>query len=475
MTTQSAARRSINVELLNRLRDVLGGKRVSRSALEGIGYSRDMASGALLETRRGQIGRRPDFIVWPESTEEVSRILRLCNEVRMPVTAFGAGSGWFGGAAPICGGVVIDMKRMNRLERLSELSNIAVCQPGIVGQHLEAELNRHGYTLGHFPGSMGTSTLGGWLASRSAGMAATAYGRVEDMVVSLQVVLADGVVLHTRTAPRRATGPDFNHLFLGSEGTLGVITRAHMRVHLMPEARFFRGLAFKNFGDGLTAVRQMLRIGVRPSFLRLSDEADAAATLQPLGVNLSGSVLSLVFDGRPSQVDLFGRRAVDICRQLGARDHGEEPARVWCERRYAEAYRQSVIMADSDATMDTIEASTSWRDAPAVVQAVHAATAKNIALATHVPHAFPEGPTLRFVMVGPQGDAYDRARDETLAAALQAGAVINFHRAVGAETRRWFAHHSAIDRRLLAGIKKRLDPQNILNPGKIALDAEKSC
>jgi alkyldihydroxyacetonephosphate synthase len=477
MTTQSAARRAINVELLNRLRDVVGGKRVSRSELEGVAYSRDMQTASVLETRNGHVARRPDFVVWPESTEEVSRILRLCNEVRMPVTPFGGGTGLDGDAAPDCGGVVLDMKRMNRLERISELSCIGVCQPGIIGAHLEHDLNRQGYTLGHFPGSLGSSTLGGWLSTRGAGMAATTYGKIEDMVVSLQVVLADGAVLHTRTAPRRATGPDFNHLFIGSEGALGVITRAHMRIHLLPEARYFRGLAFKTLEEGLTALRLILRAGMKPSFLRLADEADVATNLKALGVNVSGCLLALVFDGRPTQVDLYGRKALEICRQNGGRDHGEEPARVWCEHRYAEFYRQSPVFEEAGGVLEHLEAAAVWRDAAAVHRAVREATPGDVELLANVPHAYPEGCGFLFTMVGKadNGDAaafVEKTRNAALAAARGAGAVVS--RSHGAAKGRG---KTAADpaREILLGVKKRLDPNQILNPGAFAVDPEKPC
>jgi alkyldihydroxyacetonephosphate synthase len=476
----AAEGRRTNVEMLARLRDVLGGKRVSRSGMQGVAYSRDLWPRRLIEARHGKTPPRPDFIVWPETTEEVSRVLRLCNEARVPVVPIGGGSGLTGAAEPTCGGVALDTKRMNRLERISEKSGIAVCQPGIIGSHLERELNRNGYTLGHFPGSLGTSTLGGWLATRAAGMAATLYGRIEDLVVSMQVVLADGTVLHTRTAPRRATGPDFNHLFLGSEGALGVITRTHLRVRLAPEARFMRGLVFPKLADGLESLRLIMRLGLRPSFVRLSDEADTATTLKALGINVTGCLLALFFDGRSTLVDLSGRKAIEICRAHGGRDHGEEPAQLWYEHRYSEYFRQSEIFDEPGAFTDIIETAGRWRDIAAIHQAVRRAVGKRIELLAHVPHVYPEGCSLQFTMIGKaDGDGdlalYDKTWDAVLDAIAAAGGVISHHHGVGRQKAAWLAKHDDAARRRLLGVKQRLDPNNILNPGKLGPAAESPC
>jgi alkyldihydroxyacetonephosphate synthase len=480
MTTTAAGRRPVNLEFLGRLRDVVGARRVSRSGMEGVAYSRDLWPRDLLAIRRGEVEHRPDFVVWPETTDEVSRILRLCNDARVPVVPFGAGSGLCGGATPTSGGVVLDLKRMNRLERLSEKSQIAVCQPGIIGAHLEHELNRHGYTLGHFPGSLGTSTLGGYLATRSAGMAASYYGKIEDMVVSMQVVLADGTVLATRTAPRRATGPDFNHLFLGSEGTLGVITRAHLRVRLVPEDRVYRAFAFKQVAGGLTSLRLLLRAGLKPSFARLSDPADAAANLKPLGINAAGCVLALLFDGRKGQVELAARKAAEICREHGARDHGEEPARLWYEHRFSEFYRQSPLLTDSTAFFGVVEAAATWRNIETVYAAVRQAVSGSIEVRTQFPHFYPEGASVQFTLVGKatranEQNAYRNAWRKLPPAILQAGGVISHHHGIGLEKSEWLPQQQGAAYGVWRGIKERLDPNHILNPGKVFAAAEGSC
>jgi len=475
-----SVRRTINVELLNRLRDVLGGRRVSHSHLDLLNYARDLWPRSLIDVSRGELHHLPDLIVWPETTEEVSRVLRVCNEMRVPVVPFGGGSGLTGGAQPMCGGVVLDTKRMNRLERLSEQSMLAVCQTGILGAKLEAELNRKGFTMGHFPGSLGTSTLGGYLATRSAGQAATLYGKIEDIVVSLQAVLADGTVMHTRTAPRRATGPDFNQLFIGSEGTLGVITRAHMRIHLLPETRAFRGLVFKKLSSGLEALRLLMRAGVRPAFVRLSDEEDTAYTMNALGLEVKGCLLVLVFQGRQTLVELENEMAINICRQAGGRDHGDEPAQHWFSHRYAEYYRQSPIFADEGMIIDTVEVATTWSNLEKLYKTVRTALAKHVTVLANFAHAYPEGCSIVFTMLAkPEPDdgykLYDKAWDAALNATLKAGGVISHAHGIGLLKNKWLQKQNPAAFALWRGMKKRLDPNDILNPGKIVLDGEAAC
>jgi alkyldihydroxyacetonephosphate synthase len=477
---QPKPKKPTNVELLNRLRDVLGGRRVSRALGDRLNYSHDLWPRSLLEIRRGEAPYRPDLIIWPETTEEVSRVLKVCNEMRTPVVPFGAGSGMCGGVLPVCGGVVLDTKRMNHIERISEESQVAVCQTGILGIHLEQELNRRGYTMGHFPGSFGISTLGGYLATRSAGQAATMYGKIEDMVLSLQAVLADGTVIHTRTAPRRATGPDFNHVLLGSEGVLAVITRAHMRLHALPAAREFRSAVFPKLDNGLEALRLMLRFGLRPTIVRLSDPADTSVTMKALGLSAQGCLLVMVFDGRSAQIELESAKALEICLANGGRDRGEEPARHWYNHRFAEHFRQSPLLAEQKMVLDTIELAATWTNVKPLYDAVHKALGRQATVLAHVPHAYPEGCALAFtvlckVTTEDEFKRYDRLWQTAMDAALKNGGVISHAHGIGRQKVRWLAKQLPLALPLLQGLKRRLDPNNILNPGKLSVEVECPC
>ena len=226
----------------------------------------------------GAVPQRPAVVVRPGSTEEVSAVLAACNEAGVPVTPAAGRSGVCGGSIPVHGGVALDLTALQGLRHVDETSLTADVRAGTFGPDLEVALGEvgAGYTLGHWPQSMDLSTVGGWLACRGAGQYSTRYGKIEDMVIGLEVVLADGRVVHTEgKGPRAATGPNLTQLFVGSEGTLGVITEARLRVHPLPPAQGRRAFGFTTFAAGLEACRMILRRGATPAVLRLYDETES--------------------------------------------------------------------------------------------------------------------------------------------------------------------------------------------------------
>lgn len=216
-------------------------------------------------------GASPCAIVWPQTAAEVQAIVGLCRYHHVPLVPFGAGSGVTGAALPAEGGLVIDMKRMRALHIDAE-RHLLTCEPGLLGSHLEEQLNRRGLTLGHFPSSIMCSTVGGWLATRGAGQMSTKYGKIEDLVQSMEVVTGTGELL--RVDCGEDGGPDLLQLLVGSEGTLGIITRATFAVRPLPAARRLRGYLFPDVASGCSAIRQLLQIGLRPAVVRLYDELD---------------------------------------------------------------------------------------------------------------------------------------------------------------------------------------------------------
>ncbi len=227
-------------------------------------------------------------------------MLSVCNEARVPVTAAGGRSGVCGASVPVHGGVVLDLTAMAGVTDVDDTSLVVSVLPGTFGHELEAELrDRHGLTLGHWPQSVELSTVGGWVACRSAGQYSTRYGKIEDMVVGLDVVLADGRTITTGGMPRQAVGPDLTQLFVGSEGTLGVITGARLRAHPVPPGERRAAYGFDSFADGLDACRRILRRGATPAVLRLYDEAESKRSYGTEGTN----VLLVLDEGEPALVD----------------------------------------------------------------------------------------------------------------------------------------------------------------------------
>ncbi|HVT42281.1 MAG TPA: FAD-binding oxidoreductase, partial [Acidimicrobiales bacterium] len=237
----------------------------------------------------GGVPQRPAAVVRPHSTGEVSAVLAACNEAGVPVTAAAGRSGVCGGSIPVHGGIALDMTSLDGLRHVDETSLVADVRAGTFGPDLERALGAvgSGYTLGHWPQSMDLSTVGGWLACRGAGQYSTRYGKIEDMVVGLEVVLADGRVVRTEGAgPRAATGPNLTQLFVGSEGTLGVITEARLRIHPLPPAQERRAFGFSSFAAGLDACRRILRRGATPAVLRLYDQTESGRNFDQPDTNV---------------------------------------------------------------------------------------------------------------------------------------------------------------------------------------------
>lgn len=201
----------------------------------------------------GQGETLPAGVVRPTTTEQVSDVLAWATRHEIPVVPYGAGSGVVGGAVPNRGGVSVDLGAFDRVEEVDEENLLVTVGAGVLGGDLEAALNERGFICGHYPQSLYISTVGGWVATRGSGTFSSRYGNIEDMVAGLEVVLPTGEVVRTKATPRSASGPDYKQLFVGSEGTLGVITRVTLRIWPQPEAQALRALSFPSFGAGLEA------------------------------------------------------------------------------------------------------------------------------------------------------------------------------------------------------------------------------
>jgi alkyldihydroxyacetonephosphate synthase len=266
----------VDAERLQReLEAIFGPRRVSLRPVDLETYARDMWPRMLLGYREGQLpATRPHAVVWPEHVREVAAVVKLAREQRIPIVPYGGGSGVCGGAVPVRGGITIDTKRMQQLRAVDGAELICDVEAGLSGERFERELARRGYTFGHFPSSIYCSTVGGWLATRAAGQLSTKYGKVEDRCAGLTVVTGRGEVIETDGPSRALRGPSWTQLLLGSEGTLGVITSARLRLSPAPQLRVFRGFEVDDVAAGVAAIRRVLQKGLRPAVVRLYDELD---------------------------------------------------------------------------------------------------------------------------------------------------------------------------------------------------------
>jgi alkyldihydroxyacetonephosphate synthase len=440
---------------------------------------------------RGQVPARAAAVVRPTSAEQVTATLAACSAARVPVTPMGGRSGVCGGTLPVFGGIALDLTGMLGPVMLDETSLIADVPVGIFGPDLESDLRSRGsgYTLGHWPQSMDLSTVGGWLACRGAGQLSTRYGKIEDMVIGLEVVLADGRVVHTEGhGPRAATGPSLTQLFVGSEGTLGVITKARLRVHPVPAASGRRAFGFPTFGDGLDACRRILRRGATPAVLRLYDEEESARNFA-----LPGICALIVMDEADAGLLAATLDVVDeecsAARSSTAVPLDDALVGRWLSHRndtsaLAPLWRAGIVV-------DTAEISGRWavlaRLADHVLRELREMRGTIVA-SVHQSHAYGDGACLYFTFAGqdpaaaqqePPSDGlewqeryYREAWDTVTAATQSHGAAISHHHGIGLNRGRFVAGSLGTGLDVLASIKRALDPAGILNPGKLGLPSD---
>src|SRR3954467_5102338 len=298
-------------------------------------YTADTYWPALHAKAAGAPIARPDVVVRPRTEEDVATVLAIAHELRVPVVPWGGGSGTQGGALATSGGIVIDLRSLAAVIEVDEVSLTVTVQAGQNGRELEAELNARGLMLPHYPASVEWATVGGYIAARGSGVLSTRYGKIEDLVLSLRVATPAGGLMETIEVPRHAMGPELTQLFVGSEGTLGVITRATLQILPLPAERRFAAVAFPTVGAGIGAIRRALQLGHRPSVVRMYDEEATRLTFAPVvGEDLSGVYTVLAFEGEPAAAELEERCTLELAVGAGAEVLDPALGERWWERRY---------------------------------------------------------------------------------------------------------------------------------------------
>src|SRR3954469_2978746 len=307
------------VELAPALAAALGEDAVLTDDAQLDGYTADTYWPAIHARGAGTPLGRPDVVAVPRREEDVAAALRVAAGYGVPVVAWGGGSGTQGGAVAVNGGLVVDLRALDRIVEIDDVSMTVTAQAGVNGNVLERALNERGLMLPHYPASSEWATVGGYVAARGSGVLSTRYGKIEDLVLGLRVALPNGTLFDSVPAPRHAVGPDLTQLFIGSEGTLGIITRATLEVVPLPAERRFLTLHFPDVEAGIEAFRATLAAGYRPSVIRMYDEEATARTLSPVvGEDLEGVCAGVCCEGEPAAVALEGSRTVELARRVGA-------------------------------------------------------------------------------------------------------------------------------------------------------------
>ncbi|MFA5892092.1 MAG: FAD-binding oxidoreductase [Actinomycetota bacterium] len=461
---------------LDELASRLGPGTVSTDARDLAAHARDWWPFQMLRERRGDTFDVPAAVVRPSYVEEVSEVLRWADETRTSVVPFGAGSGVCGGAQAIPGAITLDLRGLNRMS-IDETAQTVTVGVGVMGGVLEAALRERGLTLGHFPQSIDISSVGGWLAVRSCGQKSSRYGRIEDMVIGLEVVLAGGKIVRTQKTPKSAAGPDLSRLFLGSEGTLGVITEVTLACSKMPKIASHATYQFPGFAEGLEACKRVIQGGLRPAVCRLLDPQDAFIAFREN--TPGGAVLILRFEGDElAEAEEAAVRAV--VEAAGGVDLGATLAEDWwVNRNHAVETLTNVMfegMLGPNAMVDTIEVAGLW-PIDELYEGVRAALMSVTPLVgCHASHVYKQGSCLYFTFIYTDSpndvvaeERYRVAWDEAMRAVRAAGGTISHHHGIGLLRAPWIAEELGEGMDVLRAMKQALDPNGILNPGKMGL------
>jgi alkyldihydroxyacetonephosphate synthase len=434
--------------------------------------SRDWWPLAMHWALAGEVPQIAGAVCSPRSTDEVARVLAACNQACVPVTAAGGRSGVCGASVPVFGGVLLDLTALTGVVDVDRESGIVEVLPGTFGPDLEQVLAVHGLTVGHFPQSFELATVGGWVACRGAGQYSTRYGKIEDMVVGLEVVLADGTVVHTGGAPAAAAGPDLGQVFIGSEGTLGIVTRIWLRAHPRPATQQLAAYAFGSFTEGIEACRRILRSGATPAVLRLYD---APESQRGQGGDGTQCVLLVLDEGHAGIVQATMGVVAEHCSS--ATSLGPERVERWLQHRNDTSALQA--LTKKGFVVDTLEIAAPWSALAGIFDAVRAAmlAVPHARAATcHLSHSYLDGACLYFTFAAtPPADEVDTTYvamwDAGQRAVLAHGGNLSHHHGVGLNRHRFVADALGPGLQVLASIKQALDPKGILNPGKLGLQS----
>ncbi len=486
-------------EDLSDIEQIFGKDGVSIDPIKRLMHAMGKSYVDLLRIRQGWVDRTPDAVVFPVKESQIQALMAMAANRGWSLVPFGGGTSVVGGIEPLSKNdpvLTLDLVRMNRILHIDRTSHMARVQCGIRGPQLEAQLNAAGFTLGHFPQSFEFSTLGGWIATRSAGQNSTKYGKIEQMVVSIRIVTPDGI-LNLPEVPADAAGPSLLHCFIGSEGTLGVMTQATVRLHPLPRYRVFSSYLFSDFMAGIKAVRDLLQNTIRPAVIRLSDPYETAMaywlnkSMQPsikdrlaklylkiraLDLQRS-SILILIFEESRRKMPLSRLPIRSILKSSAYL--GSQPARSWAQNRFRHPYLRDDLI-DRGIMVDSLETAAPWHKLPALYAGVRktllevmGTTATSPLVLTHLSHAYLDGASLYFTFLarqqqGKELQQWERVKAAATETVIDLGGALSHHHGIGHVHRPWMRRYLTPEgMTLLSHLKDKLDPRNIMNPGKL--------
>ena len=460
--------------IYNDLVELIGARKVSNKIVDLLSYSHDYWPITLFWLLEGKVPSLPDVVVFPEKTEDVVKVVRYAYENDVPLYPYGGGTGVLGGAVPEYGGIVIDLKKMRKIQIFEE-DLIVEVEAGVNGMLLETHLNKKGFTLGHFPQSLYSSTVGGWISTKAIGQFSTKYGGIENMLIGLEVVVPPGEILHFKPNPRAAVGPDLKGLFIEAEGMLGIITRAYLRIWPYPEKRILMSFISDTLADALEAVKNILRRGAKPAVIRIYDKVETRKWFHMIKRAKGKVGTIIILEGDSILVEAEKHIVEEEFKD--AIPTGEEPAKYWLEKRFD--VKELSEFLPLGIVIDTIEVSVPWSKAVDlyndVINAMRNVEGTLIAFA-HASHFYPQGVCFYFIFGGipPKEksplDYYREIWNATMRATLRNGGSISHHHGIGRMRAMWIAEDLGKSIfTFLKKIKSAVDEKNIMNRGNMGV------
>ncbi|NJC55458.1 FAD-binding oxidoreductase [Brevibacterium marinum] len=481
----------------SRFDELLGAAYVRDDRATRVSHAAGRSVPDLLRLRSGQMPFAPDAVLFPASEAEVDELLAICSQERIAVVPFGGGTSVVGGIDAFRPGfrscVCISLARLDQVLDIDEKSLTVTAQAGVFGPDLEERLQAEGFTLGHFPQSFEFSTVGGWVSTRSAGQQSTGYGRIDENVFGLHCSTPSGPIrLHP--TPASAAGPNPRQMLIGSEGTLGIITQATLRIKRLPETTLPDAWFFPDFHSGATALREMEQTGLRPDIARLSDVNETAFGLAQLGSGLQRKgllaflrargvttpcLLVLRYDGRTS--DARSRRAAGraIAKKQTGVSIGGAPETMWEKHRFSTPYLRDQLMTEG-IVVETMETAAQWSTIEDLHDTIRQDIEKSLAdrgtpalVLCHVSHLYTAGCSLYYTVFAQQQEGQEMEQWTALKTAagdamVDNGGTITHHHATGADHAPWLAEETGeLWLRMLRAAKAEVDPGGIMNPGKL--------
>lgn len=472
---------------------------VATGAEERLRHALGQSLGDWIRLRSGTVPAYPDGVAFPESDGDVREILRWAGSVGARVIPYGGGTSVVGHLAvlPEYGPVIsVDMSRLSRMVALDATSHLAVFEAGVQGPDLEAALRAHGFMLGHYPQSFEYSTLGGWIATRSAGQQALGYGRIEDVFAGGHLETPAGP-FDILPLPASAAGPDLRHLVLGSEGRAGILTRAVVRVRPVPAVETFCGVFFPGFDEGMEAARELVQARLPLSMVRLSTPRETQSNLVMAGHERLLGLLSrwlalwgagegkcmaiLGFFGSRGEVRRARRAALGVAAAHRGVYAGQTFGRQWMKQRFRTPYLRNTLWERGYA-VDTVETAATWERVDAVVEGMERALERalldegeRVFTFTHLSHLYPSGSnvyTTYLFRLHPDPEVslhrWERCKEAVSRAIVDAGGTISHQHGVGVDHRPYLVHEKgALGMEAIRGALRPFDPGAVLNPGKL--------